>query len=103
MTVVRGIIREIGKSKTMQTRPGRWYGSTNIIVQDDRGLIYSVHLSARVMEKYDFIPRVGVKVIIHGFVEEAEYGLSDFVVTRVSVIKLEGAGIKRVIEFDDEP
>ncbi len=102
MTVVRGIIREIGRSKTTQVMPGRWHGSTNIIVQDEKGLIYSVHLSARTMEKCRFLPRVGMKVILHGFVEEAEYGLSDFIVTRVTDIKHEGAGIKRILKFDDE-
>jgi hypothetical protein len=39
-------------------------------------------------------------VIIHGFVEEAEFGLSDFVVSRVTDIKREGADIKRVHKFD---
>jgi hypothetical protein len=42
-----------------------------------------------------------MKVILHGYVEEAEYGLSDFVVTRVSDIKHEGAGIQKVHRFKD--
>ncbi|MGQ4871242.1 MAG: hypothetical protein ACP6IT_05345 [Candidatus Thorarchaeota archaeon] len=103
MTVVRGIIREIGRSTTTRVSARRWYGSTTIVVQDEEtGQTYSVKLSARVMDRCRFLPRVGMPVIIHGFVEEAEYGLSDFVVTRVTDIKHEGAGIKRRIRLDDE-
>ena len=54
------------------------------------------------MDRCKFLPRVGMPVIIHGFVEEAEYGLSDFVVTRVTDIRHEGAGIKRRIRLDEE-
>ncbi|MHA1248215.1 MAG: hypothetical protein ACTSPE_12880 [Candidatus Thorarchaeota archaeon] len=103
MTVVRGIIREIGRSTTTRVSARRWYGSTTIVVQDEEtGQTYSVKLSARVMDRCRFLPRVGMPVLIHGFVEEAEYGLSDFVVTRVTDIKHEGAGIKRRIRLDDE-
>ena len=103
MTVVRGIIREIGRSTTTRISARRWYGSTTIIVQDEEtGQTYSVKLSARVMDRCKFLPRVGMPVIIHGFVEEAEYGLSDFVVTRVTDIRHEGAGIKRRIRLDEE-
>jgi hypothetical protein len=38
-------------------------------------------------------------VIVHGFVEEAEFGLSDFAVSRVTDIKREGADVKRVHKF----
>ncbi|MFW9963103.1 MAG: hypothetical protein ACFFCX_06055 [Candidatus Sifarchaeia archaeon] len=101
MTVVRGVIREIGKSRTTQVSARRWYGTTDIVVQDEKtGKTYSVRLSATVMDKHRFLPRVGMRVILHGFVEEAEYGLSDFVVSRVTDIKHEGAGLKRVYEFD---
>lgn len=103
MTVVRGIIREIGRSTTTRISARRWYGSTTIVVQDEEtGQTYSVKLSARVMDRCKFLPRVGMPVIIHGFVEEAEYGLSDFVVTRVTDIRHEGAGIKRRIRLDEE-
>ncbi len=101
MTVVRGIIREIGKSKTTQVSTRRWYGSTDIVIQHEgTGQTYSVRLSANVMDKHRFLPRVGMKVIIHGYVEEAEYGLSDFIVSRVTSIKREGAGIKKVHKLD---
>ena len=102
MTVVRGIIREIGRSTTTRISAQRWYGSTTIVVQDESTTqTYSVKLSAKVMDRNQFLPRVGMKVILHGYVEEAEYGLSDFVVTRVSGIKHEGAGIQKVHRFED--
>jgi hypothetical protein len=80
----------------------RWYGTTDIVVQDkDTGKTYLVKLSAKMMDRKRFLPRVGMHVVLHGFVEEAEYGLSDYVVTRVTSIKHEGAGIKEVHRFDD--
>lgn len=101
MTVVRGIIREIGKSRTTQVSRSRWYGSTDIVIQsEETGQTYSIRLSANLMDKYRFLPRVGMKVILHGYVEEAEFGLSDFVVSRVTDIKHEGAGVRRVHKFD---
>ena len=102
MTVVRGIIREIGKSVTQRVSARRWYGYTQIVIQDEEtGQTYSVRLPAHVMDKSKFLPRIGMQVIVHGYVEEAEYGLSDYVVTRVTNVKHIGAGIKRVIKFDD--
>ncbi len=102
MTVVRGIIREIGKSRTTQVSRSRWYGSTDIVVQsEETGQTFGVRLSDNIMKKHRFLPRVGMKVILHGYVEEAEYGLSDFVVSRVTDIKHEGAGIKKVHKFED--
>ena len=53
------------------------------------------------MDKCRFLPRVGVPVIVHGYVEKDEYGLSDFIITRVIDIKREGAGIKKVYKFDE--
>ena len=101
MTVVRGIIREIGKSRTTQVSHRRWYGTTDIVVQNEEtGKTYGVRLSASVMDRHRFLPRVGMKVIIHGYVEESEYGLSDFTVSRVTDIKHEGAGIKKVHKLD---
>lgn len=101
MTVVRGIIREIGKSRTTRVSSQRWYGSTDIVIQsEETGQTYGVRLSANVMDKYRFLPRIGMKVILHGYVEEAEFGLSDFVVSRVTDIKHEGAGVKKVHKFD---
>ena len=101
MTVVRGIIREIGQSRTTRVAARRWYGTTDIVVQDEEsGQTYSVRLSANVMDRCRFLPRVGMKVILHGYVEEAEYGLSDFVVSRVTDIKREGAGVKKVHKLD---
>ncbi|MFW9893556.1 MAG: hypothetical protein ACFFFO_15220 [Candidatus Thorarchaeota archaeon] len=97
MAVVRGIIREIGKSRTTQVSRSRWYGTTDIVIQnEDTGQTYSVRLSANVMDRCRFLPRVGMNVILHGYVEEAEYGLSDFVVSRVTDIKHVGAGLKRI-------
>jgi hypothetical protein len=101
MAVVRGIIREIGKSRTTQVSRSRWYGTTDIVVQsEETGHTYSIRLPATVMDKCRFLPRVGMKVILHGYVEEAEFGLSDYVVSRVTSIKHEGAGVKRVHKFD---
>lgn len=101
MAVVRGIIREIGKSRTTQVSRSRWYGTTDIVIQnEDTGQTYSVRLSANVMDRCRFLPRVGMNVILHGYVEEAEYGLSDFVVSRVTDIKHVGAGLKRIHKLD---
>ena len=101
MTVVRGIIREIGKSRTTRVSSQRWYGSTDIVIQsEETGKTYGVRLSANVMDKHRFLPRIGMKVVLQGYVEEAEFGLSDFVVSRVSDIKHEGAGVKKVHKFD---
>jgi hypothetical protein len=101
MAVVKGIIREIGKSRTTQVSRGRWYGSTDIVIQSqETGQTFGVRLSANVMDRCRFLPRIGMKVILHGYVEEAEYGLSDFVVSRVTDIKHEGAGVKKVHKLD---
>ncbi len=101
MAVVKGIIREIGKSRTTQVSSRRWYGSTDIVIQSqETGQTYGVRLSANVMDKCRFFPRIGMKVILHGYVEEAEYGLSDFVVSRVTDIKHEGAGVKKVHKLE---
>jgi len=101
MTVVKGIIREIGKSRTTQVSSRRWYGSTDIVIQSqETSQTYGVRLSANVMDKCRFLPRIGMKVILHGYVEEAEYGLSDFVVSRVTDIKHEGAGVKKVHKLE---
>jgi hypothetical protein len=101
MTVVKGVVREIGKSRTTRISAQRWYGSTEIVIQDEStGKTYTVRISATTMDKCRFLPRVGVHVIVHGYVEEDEYGLSDYVITRVTDIKREGAGIKRVYKLD---
>jgi hypothetical protein len=101
MTIVQGIIREVGKSRTTQVSARRWYGTTDIVVQNEEtGKTYSVRLSATIMDKCRFLPRNGMRIILHGYVEEAEYGLSDFVVSRVTNIKHEDAGLKRVHKFD---
>jgi hypothetical protein len=100
--VVRGVIREVGQSRTTRVSSQQWYGSTDIVVQDEStGKTYTVRVSAKIMDKYRFLPRIGMQVIVYGYVEEAEFGLSDFMVTRVTEIKHEGAGIKRVYKFDD--
>lgn len=101
MTVVKGVIREVGKSRTTRISAQKWYGSTEIVIQDAEGKIYTVRISANVMDKCRFLPRVGVPVIVHGYVEKDEYGLSDFIITRVIDIKREGAGIKKVYKFDE--
>ena len=102
MTVVRGVVREIGRSRTTRISASQWYGSTDIVIQDESsGKIYTVRISANVMDRCKFLPRVGVPVIVHGYVEEDEYGLSDYIVTRVTDIKREGAGIKKIHRFDD--
>jgi hypothetical protein len=102
MTVVKGVIREVGRSRTTRVSASKWYGSTDIVVQDvTSGKIYTVRVSANVMDRCKFLPRVGVPVIVHGYVEKDEYGLSDYIVTRVTDIKREGAGIKGVHTFDD--
>ena len=101
MTIVKGVIREVGKSRTTRISAQKWYGSTEIVIQDDEGKIYTVRISANVMDKCRFLPRVGIPVIVHGYVEKDEYGLSDFLITRVIDIKREGTGIKKVYKFDD--
>ncbi|TFG11959.1 hypothetical protein EU537_10810 [Candidatus Thorarchaeota archaeon] len=103
MTSVKGIIREVGRSNTTRISARRWYGSTNIVVQNqETGKTYTVKLSANVMKKCDFLPRVGMPVILHGYVEDAEYGLSDYYVSRVTSIKREGAGVKAVHKLDND-
>ena len=105
MAVIKGIIREVGRSKTTRISARKWYGSTMIIVQEDKtGKTDLVTLSANIMDKSRFLPRVGMPVIIHGFIEDADYGLCDFVVSRVTMIKrnLPDNGAKRIISFDDE-
>ena len=102
MTVVRGVVREVGRSRTTRVSTAKWYGSTDIVIQNEEtGKIYTVRISANVMDRCRFLPRVGVPVIVHGFVEADEYGLSDYLVTRVTDIKREGAGVKRIHRFDD--
>ncbi|TFG99484.1 hypothetical protein E4H12_02515 [Candidatus Thorarchaeota archaeon] len=101
MTVVKGVVREVGKSRTTRVSAQRWYGSTEIVIQDESTKkTYTVRISANTMDKCRFLPRVGVPVIVHGYVEEDEYGLSDFMITRVTDIKREGEGIKRVYKLD---
>ncbi|MGQ4912699.1 MAG: hypothetical protein ACP6KW_11060 [Candidatus Thorarchaeota archaeon] len=101
MTVVRGIIREVGRSRTTRVSAQRWYGTTDIVVQNEEsGKTYLVKLSATTMQRHRFLPRVGMDVILHGFVEEAEYGLSDYVVTRVNSIKHVGSEPKKTHKFD---
>ncbi|MBN2230589.1 MAG: hypothetical protein JW779_13455 [Candidatus Thorarchaeota archaeon] len=96
------MIREIGQSRTTRVSTHQWYGSTDIVIQDEStGKTYTIRISAKVMDKHRFLPRVGMSVIVHGYVEEAEFGLSDYMVTRVTDIKHEGAGIKKIYKFDD--
>ena len=103
MTVVRGTIREVGRSTTFRVSASRWYGSTSIVIQDEStGTTYDVVVSANVMERCRFLPRVGMKVVVHGYVERAETGLSDYRVSHVTDVKHEGADVKRVIRFDDD-
>ncbi|MHA2378807.1 MAG: hypothetical protein ACXADS_06005 [Candidatus Thorarchaeota archaeon] len=103
MAVVKGVIREVGPSRTTRVGARRWYGSTSIVVQNEEtGQTYSVRVSAKTMDRCRFLPRVGMRVIIHGYVEEAEFGLSDFVVSRVSSIKREGADVRRIHRFDED-
>ncbi len=103
MTVVKGTIREVGKSTTTRVGTQRWYGKTIIVIQDETTQkTYSVHVPAHVMDKSRFLPRIGMPIIVHGYVEEAEYGLSDFVVTRVTHIKRENQGLLKVHKFDEE-
>lgn len=103
LTVVKGVIRQIGQSTTVRVSAQRWYGSTSIVVQDETtGQTYDVRVSSAVMDRCKFLPRVGMKVVVHGFVEEAEYGLSDYVVTRVINIKHEGSGILGVHRLDPD-
>ena len=103
MAVVKGVIREVGPSRTTRVSARRWYGSTTIVMQsEDTGQTYSVRVSAKTMDRCRFLPRVGMRIVVHGFVEEAEFGLSDFVVSRVTRIKREGSDVKRIHRFDDD-
>ena len=101
MTIVKGVVREVGKSRTTRVSAQQWYGSTEIVIQDESTKkTYTVRISANTMDKCRFLPRVGVPVVVHGYVEEDEYGLSDFLITRVTDIRREGEGIKRVYKLD---
>ncbi|MEM2142060.1 MAG: hypothetical protein QXS20_08930 [Candidatus Thorarchaeota archaeon] len=101
MTVIRGVIREIGRSFTTRVGHGKWYGSTLIVVQDESsGSTYDVYLPATVLQRCEFFPRIGMGVIIHGLVEKAETGLSDFTVSHVSVFKHQNADLRRRIPLD---
>ncbi|RDE12343.1 MAG: hypothetical protein C4K47_08360 [Candidatus Thorarchaeota archaeon] len=103
LTVVKGIIREVGRSTTVSVSAQRWYGFTNIVVQDEvTEKTYDVHLSSAVMTKCRFLPRVGMKVVVNGYVEKSEYGLSDYLVTKVVDVKHEGSGILRVHRLDPD-
>ena len=103
MAIVRGIIREVGKSTTTRVSSRKLYGKTRLVVQDEKTQqIYDVHVSANVMDKCAFLPRVGIPVVINGYVDESEYGMSDFVVTRVVSIKRKDQGLLRVHKFDDD-
>jgi hypothetical protein len=104
MAVVRGIIREVGRSKTTQVSARRWYGSTTIVVQDEKTRkTYTVTVTSKTMDRCRFLPRVGMPVVILGYIEDAEYGLSDYIVSRVTSIKrdLPDHGAKKVHTFDD--
>ncbi len=102
MTVVTGVIREVGRSATIRISASRWYGSTVVVIQDESvGTTYDAVISASVLERCRFLPRVGMKVIVHGYVEQSETGLSDYRITHVTEIRHEGSDIKRVIRFDD--
>jgi len=102
VTVIKGAIREIGRSHTTRVSSQKWYGSTDIVIQDEStGKTYTVRVSSTVMDKHRFLPRVGMRVVVHGYVEVAEFGLSDFMVTRVTDIEHEGAGIRRVYKLDE--
>ncbi|MDF1539205.1 MAG: hypothetical protein P1Q69_09925 [Candidatus Thorarchaeota archaeon] len=103
MAIVRGIIREVGKSTTTRVSSRKWYGKTRLVVQDEETQhTYDVHVSANVMDKCAFLPRVGIPVVINGYVDESEYGMSDFVVTRVVSIKRKDQGLLKIHRFDDE-
>ncbi|TFG06603.1 hypothetical protein EU538_09995 [Candidatus Thorarchaeota archaeon] len=102
MTVIEGIIREVGKSTTTRISARRWYGSTTIVVQEeDSGKTYSVRISSNTMKKCNFLPRVGMEIVVHGYIEEAERGLSDYYVSRVTHVKHKGSGVKRTVRFDE--
>lgn len=102
MTVIEGVIREVGKSTTTRISAQRWYGSITIVVQDEESKkTYSVRISSNTLKKCNFLPRVGMEVVVHGYVEDAERGLSDYYVTRVTHVKHKGSGIERTIRFDD--
>ncbi len=103
LAIIRGIIREVGKSTTTRVSSRRWYGKTKLVVQDEETRrIYDVHVSANVLDKCQFLPRVGIPVIINGYVEETEFGISDYVITRVVSIKRVNQGLLKVHKFDDE-
>ena len=103
MAIIRGIIREVGKSTTTRVSSRKWHGKTRLVVQNEETRqIYDVHVSSNVMDKCAFLPRVGMPVVINGYVDETEYGMSDYVVTRVISIKRENQGLLKVHRFDDE-
>lgn len=103
MAIVKGIIREVGRSTTTRVGTRKWYGKTRLVVQDEKTQrTYDVHVSANVMDKCEFLPRVGIPVVINGYVDESEYGISDYVVTRVVSIKRKDQGLLKVHKFDND-
>jgi len=52
------------------------------------------------MKRCEFLPRTGIEVVLNGYVEKAEYGLSDYFVSRVKHIRRKDTDIKKVHKFD---
>ncbi|MGV9169298.1 MAG: hypothetical protein ACOC38_05075 [Promethearchaeia archaeon] len=101
MTVVKGTIRELLKSDSRRIGTQRWYAYTDFVIQnEDSGKTYRIRLSSKTMKRCDFLPRVGIEVVVDGYVETAEYGLSDYFVSRVKHIRRKNADIKKVHKLD---
>ncbi len=101
MTVVKGTIREMLKSDSRRVGTHRWYAYTDFVVQDEEsGETYRVRLSSKTMKRCDFLPRAGIEVVLNGYVETAEYGLSDYFVSRVKHIRRKNSDIKKVHKLD---
>lgn len=101
MTIVKGTIREVLKSDSRRVATYRWYAYTDFVVQNEESNeTYRVRLSSKIMKRFDFLPRPGIEVVLNGYVEQAEYGLSDYFVSRVTHIRRKDSDIKKVHELD---
>ncbi|MFO7835824.1 MAG: hypothetical protein R6V83_04145 [Candidatus Thorarchaeota archaeon] len=100
MTVVKGTIREILKSDSRRVATHRWYAYTDFVLQNGGGKTYRVRLSSKTMKRCNFLPRAGIDVILDGYVETAEYGLSDYFVSRVKHIRRKDSDIRSVHKPD---
>ena len=59
MAIVRGIVREVGKSRTTRVSAQRWYGSTEIVIQNEETKS-NFHLW--LFPRHSWMERFGIKI-----------------------------------------